>query len=168
MHLQVIDWRLIVDKHGRAVWETAYRLLGNQADAADCFQETFISALEVSKQQRVRSFSALLVRIATSRAIDQLRERYRHSKLREEAVDLILVPSRGPGPIEQVQVQELTGRLRKALSQLGPQEAQVFCMHCLNDMSYRQIAKGLSLQTSTVGVLLHRARRKLQDFLEVT
>ena len=164
----MIDWRLIVDKHGRAVWETVCRLLGNQADAGDCFRETFISALAVSKEQYIRNFSALLARLATSQAIERLRERYRHSNLREEAVDLIVVPNLGPGPIEEVQVQELTGRLRKALSQLSPQEAQVFCMHFLNDISCRQIAKELDLQTNTVEALLHRARRKVQDFLEVT
>ncbi len=67
--MQVIDWQMIVKKHGPAVWQTAYRLLGNNTDAADCFQETFVSALEVSRRQRVRNFSALLVRLATTRAI---------------------------------------------------------------------------------------------------
>jgi len=69
--LQVIDWQMIVKKHGPAVWQTAYRLLGNHTDAADCFQETFVSALKVSRKQRVRNFSALLVRLATMRAIDK-------------------------------------------------------------------------------------------------
>ena len=61
--LQVINWQRIIDKHGAIVWQTAYRLLGNHADAADCFQETFICALEISKIQRVRHFPALLTRL---------------------------------------------------------------------------------------------------------
>ncbi|MBA7711503.1 hypothetical protein ES703_120469 [subsurface metagenome] len=65
----MIDWQMVVKKHGPAVWQTAYRLLGNHADTADCFQETFICALELSRRQRVRSFPALLVRSATTRAI---------------------------------------------------------------------------------------------------
>jgi len=32
--------------HGPLVWQTAWRLLGHEADAADCFQETFVSAME--------------------------------------------------------------------------------------------------------------------------
>ena len=67
--MQVIDWQMIVKKHGPAVWQTAYRLLGNHADAADCFQETFVSALKVSRKQRVRNFPALLVRPVTTQAI---------------------------------------------------------------------------------------------------
>ena len=65
----MIDWQSIINKHGPAVWQTAYRLLGNHADTADCFQETFICALELSRRQRVRSFPALLVRSATTQAI---------------------------------------------------------------------------------------------------
>ena len=73
--MQVIDWQGIVKKHGPLIWQTAYRLLGNHADAADCFQETFVSALQFSRRQRVRNFSALLAWLATARAIDRLRQR---------------------------------------------------------------------------------------------
>jgi RNA polymerase sigma-70 factor (ECF subfamily) len=55
--------------------------------------------------------------------------------------------------------------LRKALAQLPPQEAQVFCLRYLNDMSYRQIAKQLNIKTNAAGVLLHRARAKLRQYL---
>ena len=38
------DWSQIVQEHGPLVWRTAYRLLNHEADAADCFQRTFVSA----------------------------------------------------------------------------------------------------------------------------
>jgi len=164
----MIDWQSIINKHGPAVWQTAYRLLGNHADAADCFQETFISALEVSRRQRVRNFSALLVSLATSRAIDQLRRRFRKSRFCANKADLATVASSNPGPAQQLQTQELAVKLREALAQLPQQEAEVFCLRCLNDMSYRQIAKVLGIKSKTAGVLLHRARMKLRDFLEVS
>jgi len=66
--LQVIDWQVIIEEHGPAVWQGAYRLLGNRADAADCFQETLVSALEFCRHKRVRNFSALSTRLATARA----------------------------------------------------------------------------------------------------
>lgn len=164
----MIDWQSIINKHGPAVWQTAYRLLGNHADAADCFQETFVSALKVSRKQRVRNFSALLVRLATTRAIDRLRKRFRHSQVSADVADLAAVPSANPNPVQQAQTRELATRLRKALTQLPQQEAQVFCLRYLNDMSYRQIAKELDIKGNTAGVLLHRARTKLRDFFEVS
>ncbi len=163
--MQVIDWQRIIEKHGPAVWQTAYRLLGNRTDAADCFQETFICALELSQRQRIRSFSALLRRLATTRAIDRLRRRFRRSHC--EAVSTA-VTSPNPGPAQMAQQRELIVRLRTALTQLPSQEAQVFCMRYLNDMSYRQIAKALDIKTGAAGVLLHRARAKLRQSFEVS
>jgi len=164
----VIDWQLIVKKHGPAVWQTAYRLLGNYTDAADCFQETFICALEVSQHQRVRSFPALLARLATARAIDRLRRRFANPQVCAGAADLAAVPDISFDPQQQAQMHELVVRLRKSLAQLPPQEAQVFCLRYLNDMSYRRIAKELGIKANAVGVLLHRAKKKLRDLLEVS
>ncbi len=163
--MQVIDWQIVIEKHGPAVWQTAYRLLGNRTDAADCFQETFVCALELSQRQRIRSFSALLARLATTRAIDRLRRRFRRSQC--EAVSTA-VPSTNPGPAQMAQQKELIARLRESLTQLPPQEAQVFCVRYLNDMSYRQIAKALDIKTNTAGVLLHRARAKLRQSFELS
>ena len=162
----MIDWQTIIEKHGPAVWQTAYRLLGNCADAADCFQDTFVCALEFSRRQRIRNFSALLMRFATTRAIDLLRKRFRRSDNSTASADLVAVPSKNPGPVQMAQQQELIARLRESLVQLPEVEAQVFCMRYLNDMSYRQIAKELGIKTGAAGVLLHRARAKLRKSFE--
>lgn len=164
--MQVIDWQVVVKKHGPAVWRTAYRVLGNHTDAADCFQETFVSALEVSKRQRVRSFSALLARLATTRAIDTLRRRIREPKSNGTPADWTAVPSSNPGPDQDLQARELAARLRSALTRLPAQEVQVFCLRYINNMSYRRIAKELGIKTNAAGVLLHRARTKLREHLE--
>lgn len=164
--MQAIDWQRIIEKYGAIVWQTAYRLLGNHADAADCFQETFISALELSQRQRVRNFSALLAHLATARAIDRLRQRTRHEKAHLDTAQLASVPGNSPSPAQEVQMQELAVKLRQALAQLPSNEAEIFCMRCLNDMSYRHIAKEFGINSSNVGVLLHRARVKLRNILE--
>jgi RNA polymerase sigma factor (sigma-70 family) len=67
-----------------------------------------------------------------------------------------------------MQTQELVTRLREALGQLPPLEAQVFCLRYLNSISYHGIAKELGIKTTTAGVLLHRARVKLRELLAKT
>jgi RNA polymerase sigma-70 factor (ECF subfamily) len=141
-------------------------LLGNEADAADCFQETFMCVLEVSHRQPVRNFSALLTRVATSRAINRLRQRVRESRRNSNQIDRTTVSAANPGPLQQVQVRELAARLQEALAQLPCREAEAFCLRHLNDMSYRRIAKELGIKTNAAGVLLHRARTKLRTILE--
>ena len=164
----MVDWQVIIDKHGPAVWQTSYRLLGNHADASDCFQETFVSALEFCRHQHVRNFSGLLARLATARAIDQLRRRFRRSRSETDPADWAALQSTNPGPAESVQYKELTDGLRKSLSKLPSQESQAFCLRHLNDMSYREIANELGIKTNAAGVLLHRARAKLRESFELS
>lgn len=60
---------------------------------------------------------------------------------------------------------ELAEHLRKALSTLDPRQAQVFCLACLEELSYREIAEQLDVTVNHVGVLLSRARSSLQKRL---
>jgi len=163
--LQVFDWQVIIKKHGPIVWQTAYRLLCNQADAADCFQETFLGAVEISRRKSIRNMRALLVRLATTRAIDQLRRRFRQSHHNTEQAEFAQVSCSDPDPVQRSQVQELVEKLLEAVSRLPSQEAKAFCLRYLSDMSYRQIANELDVNTNAAGVLLHRAKSKLREAL---
>lgn len=164
----MIDWQAIIEEQGPVVWQTAYRLLGNHEEAADCFQETFVSALAVSQRQRVRNLSALLARLATARAIDQLRRRFRQPNCGRSTDDASAVEDQAPCPAEQAQQRELADRIRLSLHQLPAQEAQVFCLRYLNDMSYREIAGALGISTNAAGVLLHRAKARLRELFELS
>lgn len=164
----MIDWNRIIKEHGPAVWQTAYRLLGNHADAADCFQETFVSALGFCRRHPVRNFSALLVRLATARAIDQLRRRFRQVPSKTDFADGTAVECNDACPDQRAEQEELLAKVRQSLSELTPQEAQVFCLRYLNDMSYRQIAEQLGITTNSTGVLLHRARARLRESVEMS
>ena len=42
------DWPQIIATYGGLVWKTARSLLNNDADAADCFQETFVETLNLN------------------------------------------------------------------------------------------------------------------------
>ena len=159
------DWQAVVGRHSGSVWRTAYRLLGNHDEAADCFQDTFLTALELSRREKVRNWSALLTRLATCRALDRLRQRLRRCGHEEDLADWTAVPCRNPSPVQQAQAAELGARLRKALAELPPVQAEVFALRCLNELSYRDIARQLDLKENAVGVLLHRARNRLRELL---
>jgi RNA polymerase sigma-70 factor, ECF subfamily len=163
--LQTYDWQVIVERHGALVWQTAYRLLADESDTADCFQETFLAALEVSRRQPVRNIEALLTRLATMRAIDRLRQRIRRNQRQSDIEDRPDLAAGTVDPLSQVQDRELGEQLTASLGRLPEQEAGVFCLRYLNDMSYRQIAKEMNIGATYAGVLLHRARTKLRRML---
>jgi len=164
--LQTHDWQVVVGEYGPLVWQTAYRLLANHADAADCFQETFLAALELSRRQDVRNLPGLLVRLATTRAIDRLRQKNRQR--RTEAGDDEQPIAAGVDPLDQLEAKDLAGLLREAIAALPAQEARVFCLRHLGELSYRQIARELQIGISAVGVSLHRAKVRLREALAET
>ena len=158
------DWQSILDRDGPVVWRTVYRLLGNRADAEDCYQETFVAALEVWRRQQVRSPRALLQRMATARALDRLRARYRRSGRGDvgTGVEYEASPDPGPGPPESAEAAELSARLREALATLPSKQADVFSLYNLEGWSYQEIAAHLNITVDSVGVLMHRARGRLR------
>jgi RNA polymerase sigma-70 factor (ECF subfamily) len=162
----MIDWDELMRREGSAVWRTAFRLLRNRADADECFQETFLAALEVSQHQPVRNWPALLKRLATSRAIDRIRKQLRRRQ-HEAVADLTQAEGTDNEPSQQAEAAELAGALRWAIAQLPARQAEVFCLHQLADWSYQQIAEETGMTANAVGVILHRARQKLQELLRL-
>jgi RNA polymerase sigma-70 factor (ECF subfamily) len=165
-YLQALNWQVILQKHAKLVWQTSYRLLGERCDAEDCFQETFISALKTAKRQRIRNISALLVHLATRRAIDMLRKRCSQLQADISNIDTTRLQSSNPGPLQQVYRDEVISRLRKALTELPEQQANAFCMRYLSDMSQKQIAERLGVTANAAGVLVHRAKESLQEIFK--
>lgn len=155
------DWNAIVQEFGPLVWRTAFRLLGNHADAADCFQRTFVSAVE--QADPVENWAGYLRRISTARALEQLRTRYRA----EPRSHLLADDPPGPAadPIDAAAAGELADALRVALAEIAPQWAEVFCLVCLDGCSNAEAAEALGVTANHAGVLLHRARAALRERL---
>src|SRR5262245_61961905 len=154
------DWPTIVRQHGPLVWRTAHRLLNHDADAADCFQRTFLAAVELDAIEPVRNWPAALARLATARALEQLRVRYRNAgrnvSLGEEPI------GRTADPIEGAAANELADRLRGALAAIDPKQAETFCLICLDGWSNQDAARLMGITAGHAGVLLQRARAALR------
>ena len=159
------DWNVVVEQHGQLVWRTVLRLVGNHTDATDCFQDTFLEAVRVARREPVRDWSALLRHLATTAALALLRRRYRDRGRTDTLVDPSAVVSADAGPQQQAEAAELANQLRAALGQLPTQQAEAICLCRLGNMSYRETAERLGLDTNSIGVLLHRAGKRLRQLL---
>jgi RNA polymerase sigma-70 factor (ECF subfamily) len=164
------DWSQIVHEHGPMVWRTIDRLLAHEADTADCFQRTFIAALELSHREPIRHWPAALKRVATHRALEQLRKRIRESGKCVAIADPAAIVSKLDGehsePEQAAHSSELAAQLRIALAEIDPQESQAFCLACLDQWSYHEIAAEMAISSNYVGVLLNRARASLRQRLK--
>ncbi len=157
------DWDDLLEEYGSMVWRTACRLLGRTQDAEDCVQETFVSAVQLARRERIKHWEATLRHLATARALDLLRKQGRALQSGQLAAE----PLAGPNadPVGLAEANELAERLRSAMAELAPRQAEVFALRFLEDMSYRQIAKVLGIRTNAVSVLLHDARQRLRALL---
>lgn len=165
--LCMTDWSDIVHRHTALVWTTAYRLLNNEADAADCFQDTFVSALELSRKETIRNWGGALKSMAVRRALDRLRGRCQESSRFEAFPPAPPVDGKAKEPADAAQSIELAEGLRRALSDIDPTQAQVFSLICLFDFSYAEAAEALNVTANHVGVLLNRAKAALRQRLAV-
>jgi RNA polymerase sigma-70 factor, ECF subfamily len=160
------DWDQILAQHAGAVWRTAYRLLGNPADADECMQDAFVEAVRVHGREQVRDWGALLRRLATARSLDRLRRRLAERDRLSEGLDLAALPSDGDSPDARKQRAELSDCLRRALGRLSAEQAQVFCLRHVEEMSYDEIADQMQVSANSVGAILYRARERLRELLK--
>jgi RNA polymerase sigma-70 factor, ECF subfamily len=161
------DWPEMVREYGPLVWNAVGRLLRNQADARDCFQETFLRAIKYGRERQVDNWPGLLWRIATQAALDHRRKRNRSVCRRSDCIDPSVLPASDTEPSDRLASAELAERLRNAVTQLPEQQAEVFVLRHFHELSYEQIAELMGISATSAGVLLHRARTRLAEVLNV-
>ncbi len=165
-YLSMTDWEAVIGQYVGIVQRTAYRLVGNHADAWDCTQDTFLEAVKVDRREPVRNWSALLRHLATAKALDLLRSRSRQRARCNAEVDSAQAVSREPNPTRDAEASELADRLRVAVTQLPRRQAEVFCLTCFEQMSSEEVAERLGINPTAARMLLFRARERLRRLLE--
>jgi RNA polymerase sigma-70 factor, ECF subfamily len=159
----------IVRTYGPMVWQLVYRIVGGtrrEADVADCFQEVFVAALEVERTEGVRNWEALLKRFAVVKGIDRLRRRARERGREAREPEWEALPARGRDVGAALEEAELIERLRAHLGALPEPQSTALMLRYLGGMSYEEIAAEMGLTANAVGVLLSRAKSRLDELME--
>jgi RNA polymerase sigma-70 factor (ECF subfamily) len=165
-------FRVLVERHSRLVFGVAYRLTGNETDADDVVQETFLRAYRRLDQFEDRAnFGSWLYRIAANCAYDLLRGRRRHEEHLESAADEDgeaiphTVPSNDPQPDRVVFGREVRHRVDAALQRMSVLERSAFVLRHFEGMSIEEIGRALSLDTSATKHSIFRAVKKVRRAL---
>ena len=81
-------FRQLVERHSHAIFRLAFRMTGNEADAEEVVQDTFLRAYRSLEQFESRAnFGTWLYRIGVNCSLDFVRSRKRHVEGREVPVD---------------------------------------------------------------------------------
>ncbi|MDK8663183.1 RNA polymerase sigma factor SigE [Corynebacterium coyleae] len=158
-------WSELVKEHADSVYRLAFRLSGNQHDAEDLTQETFMRVFRNVKQYQPGTFEGWLHRITTNLFLDMVRRR---AKIRMEALpeDYERVPGTDMTPEDAYSVTNLDPALQQALDELKPEFRVAVVLCDVVGMSYEEIAETLGVKMGTVRSRIHRGRAQMRESLE--
>ena len=160
---------LIRRKREKVFW-IAYRIIGDEEDARDIAQQTFIRLWKVlDRFKQDQSFDTWLYRITVNLAIDHYRSRgpARESVPLPEGEDLAAEASaRRPAtgdPRQALAGSELRAIFERLAARLGAKQRAIFVMSQIEGVPTEEIARIMGISHSTVRNHLFQARRTLQE-----
>jgi RNA polymerase sigma-70 factor, ECF subfamily len=155
----------IVARHYQAVYEVAYRILGEPDAAADAAQDAFVKAIRaLSSFRKEASLRTWLLRIAANTA----RSAGRNTTSRREVV---LEPGvrevgGGPDPEYEAMTRAEADRAAAALQQLPEKQRLAVSLRIYQDLSHREIAEVLGSSEGAARVNYHLGIKRLRELLQ--
>ena len=168
-------YRALVERHSRSVFRLAYRMTGNEQDAEDVVQETFLRAYRQLHRYEARSsFGTWLYRIAANYSLDLVRSRKRrpHVALEESPTEddvpsvVHAVAAGDPGPDRILFGTEVQRTVASTLDELSQQERTAFVLRHFEGQSIEEIGAALGLSGNAAKHSIFRAVQKLRRALE--
>lgn len=164
---QAALFEILMRRHNQRVYRVARAILGNDTEAEDVMQETYLRAfVHLDQFENRAKFSTWLTKIAVHEALARARKAGRLESLDAEA-DGETTPRLEPmsnsrNPEEQLFGKQMQALLERALDTLPPSYRSVFVMREIEEMSTAETAGALGVTEEVVKTRLHRARGMLQ------
>lgn len=167
----VSAYNRLVLHYQQAVYNVAYRIMGEPQAAEDATQEAFISAYKALNRFRGGSFKAWLMRIATNACYDELRWRKRRpqsslDELTQDNESFAFLRSPEEGPEGQQQRLEIMRAIEHCLQSLPDDQRITAVLGDVEGYDYNEIAAITRVSLGTVKSRMSRARSKLRDCLQ--
>jgi len=151
----------VVRRHQTWAWRIAYRFLGDEAEAADLVQESFLRLLDASSRYHPTArFRTYFYRIITRLCLDFAKKK---KPLYVNTVPETPDTSLAAG--EAMMRTESASAVGIALDNLPPNQRIAIIYRYFDDMNYEGIAEALGTSAKAVERLLARGRERLRNIL---
>lgn len=168
-----VEFARLVDAYSTPIYRLGLKMLGNEQDAEDVLQTTFLKALQhVGEFEGRSSLSTWLYRIAANEALMLLRRKRPSLSLDEEpedgdgeAIPPMQLADWGALPESELLSAETKLRLDRAIQNLPDRLRVVFLMRDIEGLSIRETGEALDLSETAVKTRLLRARLQLREQL---
>jgi RNA polymerase sigma factor (sigma-70 family) len=153
-----------LDAHRDEVWRFLAAAVG-QEDADDCFQETFISALDAYPRLRPDSnLRAWVLTIAHRKALDVHRGRAQRALPVAEVAQVADGSANAKASRSAVQAPPLRDEaLWQAVNELPPRQRSAVLLRYVGDLPHRDIAKAVGCSEDAARRSLHEGLSKLRE-----
>lgn len=169
-------YEILVRSYGPLVTAIANRYLRSEADAADCFQDTFVAVFQSIDSFQRRSPIRHWVRgIAVNQCLMRLRKRQRR---REESIEHMLPmfdehgkrvgvasPQEISGIGDSLDVEQVRQTVRECIDRLPDNYRLVLLLRDIDGYSTNEVASLVGIKVNAVKTRLHRARSALKFLL---
>lgn len=163
---------VLVERHSTRLFQLAFRMTGNEQDAEDTVQETFLRAYkQLGRFESRAGFGTWLHRIAANCSLDLLRKRKRQDEP-FDAVDpdcaepVSALSSGTPTPDQYVFHSEVQQTVEVVMKQLTPMERTAFVLRHFEGKSIEEIGGVLGTAPSATKQGIFRAVQKMRRALE--
>ena len=156
-------FRELVVRYQRPIYNAAFRVLGNAADAADITQDVFLRISQhIDEYDAEHKFFSWIYRIALNQAINLARRNWREEPLDDGDA---LEGDGAADPERSAQRAELTAGVQGARLKLRVDDRAVLALRHFSELSYREIGEVLSIDEKTVKSRLFEARLRMRELL---
>jgi RNA polymerase sigma-70 factor (ECF subfamily) len=160
-------FRILVERHSRAIYRSAYRITNNAADADDVVQEAFLRSYRALASFDSRaSFTTWLHRIAINCALDLIDSRKRRDGRIDDGEDLSLIASHDASPDRVVLGGEMQRAIAAAMAGLTGNERTAFVLRHFEGMPLEEIGQILGTRLNATKNTVFRAVKKLRQQLQ--
>jgi RNA polymerase sigma factor (sigma-70 family) len=165
---QIADYRFLISRYKNMANSIAYSILRNKEESKDAVQESFIKAYESLGSFAGRSkFSTWLFRIIYYTALTKYHNtKHQRSLVRIDELedfDEHVSLNEGLGSLQQ---EERVKYLNEALDQLNPEDKLAVALYYVEGKSHSEISELTGWNLSATKVRIHRAKRKLEHYLD--
>jgi RNA polymerase sigma-70 factor (ECF subfamily) len=158
---------MFVRQYETSLFRLALSIVGDQAEANEITQETFIAALRsLASYEEKKSFKAWLYTIALNRSRSHLRKRKTLERLRTTLHSIFRVePQKQILPEESAIQNDKEAEIWNALNQLDEPFRLVVILRYFHELPISEISEVLSVNEGTIHSRLHTARERLRNAL---
>ena len=157
----------LYDRHSRAAFSLAYRMMGERQASEDLTQDAFLKVWRGASSYRAErgSVRTWILSIVHNRGIDQIRSQASRRRTQEK-IEASAPPSQPSEAFAETLRNSQREQVREALNTLPPEQLKILDLAYFSGYTHVEISDLLRLPLGTVKGRMRLGLKKIRDYFE--